>query len=139
MRDRSILLLLSAFVLCAFSCGADHAPPMVDPLGGTGGGTQSGFCGTYCGTIVANGTGCQSYDAGGHCGLVCGWYQSRPACVAEYSAFASCIQGASTISCQVVATTGKLALNVPSACSTQFNTFQNCINVNNVGFCPYGS
>jgi hypothetical protein len=133
MRDRSILLSLSAFVLCAFSCGADHASPMMDPLGGTGGGTQSGFCGPYCTTIVKTGTGCQNYS---QCGNVCGWYRAT-VCINEYSAFASCIQGSSNISCQLVVTTGKVALNVTSTCSTQFDTFQKCINDNNVGYCPY--
>jgi hypothetical protein len=135
MRDRSILLLLSAFVLCAFSCGADHAPPMMDPLGGMGGAAPTGFCGTYCNTIVRTGTGCATYS---QCGNVCGWYQNT-VCFGDYSAFASCITGAGSISCQVVPTTGKTALNVPSSCGTQLTTFRNCIAVNNVDVCPYGS
>jgi hypothetical protein len=133
MRD-PILLLLSAFAFCSFSCGGDQAPPMLDYYGGTGGAAPSGFCSTYCNTVQA-GTGCATYS---QCGNVCGWYQNT-VCFNDYSAFASCITGASSISCQVVTTTGKTALNVPSSCGTQLTTFRNCIAVNNVDVCPYGS
>jgi hypothetical protein len=139
MRDRSILLLLAAFTVCAFGCGGDDkAPPMGDVSGGTGGGVApSGFCGTYCATIVATGTGCQKYNDARHCEQVCGWYRAT-VCTNEYSAFASCIEGLSTISCQLT-TLGKVALNVPSTCNAQFTAEQDCINANNVGICPYGS
>ena len=135
MRDRSILLLLSAFALCAFSCGADHAAPMMDPSGGAGGAAPSGFCGTYCNAIVKTGTGCANYS---QCGNVCGWYRAT-VCINDYSAFASCIQGASSISCYPVTTTGKTGLNIPASCYNQRVTFENCVNANNVGVCPYGS
>jgi hypothetical protein len=137
MRDRSILLVLSVLTICAFGCGADKAPPMLDYYGGVGGGTaQPGFCGTYCGTIVAKPT-CQNYNDGSHCEQVCGWYRAT-VCTNEYSAFANCVQASDRTACYL-STSGKWGLSVPSACSTQFAASQKCINDNGVGVCPYGS
>jgi hypothetical protein len=141
MRDRSILLLFSVFTVCAVACGSDPATPMPDYLGtgggGGGGSFQPGYCGDYCKWVVTNGTNCQNYNDGGHCEQVCGWYRAT-VCTNEYSARTACIQ-LHAVSCDYMATSGKWRLIFSGTCSPENTAYENCANVNNVGFCPYGS
>lgn len=138
MRPELRVLVLAASLVSTSACSDEKTADPADVFGGTGATGSSSptgaFCHDYCQVLVDEAPGCETYNQGDRCELICDFYM-KGACETTYEAFASCLRETKKASCEPAAD-GKVALVVAS-CHEQYTAWIQCREERDAGICPY--
>ena len=142
MRPKLCVLGLASLWISLSACSDEKRAEPSDVFGGSAtGGSGSGgssqnpsVCHEYCQMLVDEAAGCEAYNNGGRCELICDFYMNG-ACETTYTTFTSCLQETKQASC-TPASSGKLALVVES-CNDEFTAWIECRDERDAGICPY--